>query len=137
MRPVLVLLLATLVLTACEGAAPGSREDFLGRANQICEDSNTQLVDVADGLQDGADADEVEQIVTDFADTVQGAVDQIRVLDAPAADRQELDTLLDDTDQALDDLRSDPLNALQDQADPFDDINQRLSDFGLVACGAV
>ena len=67
-------------------------------------------------------------------------IEELRDLDLPAADADELEQLWDDLDAATDELeqqlQDDPEVAFSEDFAPYADVNQAASDYGMKECGA-
>lgn len=129
-----------LVLTAaaCGGDdAEGSisREDFLEQGNQICRDGNEELDRLAE--EEGVDPTDPDQALTFIQEegipNVRSQIDDLRDLGYPEGDREELDRIYDDAESLLEELEG--ADGPEDfDEDPFTDVNERLSSYGLTDC---
>jgi hypothetical protein len=120
---------------AAPPASRPSKDDFVRQANQICQDFNQQMAALGDQLGDEASLD---ALVTAYRDTAlpafRRAVDKITALGFPIEDDAALRTLFGDIDAAIKRVESNPQKELQDSDDPFESVNQRLTDYGLDSC---
>jgi hypothetical protein len=81
---------------------------------------------------------EIESFVTEtVVPSIQGQVDQIQALGAPDGDEDEIDGIVGDTEQILAQAKADPsiIAGEENGADPFADVNRRLTAYGLTECG--
>lgn len=134
LQTVVFLAIAGL-LAACGGETALSQEDFISQAEEICASSNEDLDSIGEELTADSTDEEVEDVAVQAADTIEGAIDQIRELGAPEGTQDELNAILDDTTAALDELREDPVGMMERGEDPLADVSDRLSAFGLEECG--
>ena len=82
-------------------------------------------------------SDEVDAFVKDtFVPAVRDEVACICSLGLPSADTNRLQGVLFDMEAVLDDLTTNPDEALAAGTTPLDDINRRLDEYGLTACGS-
>jgi hypothetical protein len=136
----LVLALATgLVAAGCgddddddgDGGEALTKEEYLAQGNQICAQGNAELRQSEDfNFNDPA---AVGAFVTDtLVPNIQGQIDQLRE-GIPEGDEETVNGILDDTEAKLDELEADPAS-LQEDADPFAEINMRLDEYGLTTC---
>jgi hypothetical protein len=115
-----------------------SKEDFVAQGNQICEEGDAEIDAAAEETFGNAEPsqEEVDAFVNDsVVPGIQGQIDDLRDLGAPEGDEDELDGIYEDAEAALSDIEADPTLVQGDQ-DPFADVSQRLSDYGLTACGS-
>ena len=63
-------------------------------------------------------------------------VQRIRALGLPTADANKLNGVLFDMDGVLDDIVANPTAVLDQGTSAFEDINRRLDEYGLTACGS-
>ncbi len=135
-----VILLAVVGLSACADdapAAPPTKSDFVVEANAICDEQSKLIGAVGAGLGESPSADAVDEFVKDtFVPAVRDEVGRIRALGFPPEDANKLNGVLFDIEGVLDDLSEDPGAVLDAGAGPFDDINRRLDEYGLTACGS-
>ena len=145
-----VLVLLGVTVAGCSGgdddtstppAAPGpsvprpTRDDFVREANGICDDFNQQMATIGDRLGDDASLDDLVAAYRDEAlPALRTTVARIRALGFPAEDDASLRTLFGDVEGAIDRVQANPEEELQASNDPFESVNQRLSDYGLDRC---
>ena len=89
------------------------------------------------GDQLGEDAS-LDALVASYRDTAlpafRRAVDKITALGFPSEDDAALRTLFGDVDAALGRVEADPEKELQGNDDPFESVNERLTEYGLDSC---
>jgi hypothetical protein len=132
-----VLSLGSVVALGC-GDDALSEDEFVGQANDICEEGNARLDTLAEEVEGGLEDNEpAEDLLEDFAgqfvDEVRGQVEAIRELDGPGDLEDELNPVLDDADGILDQIEEDP-SVFTSEGDPFEDVNARLDELGLTEC---
>jgi hypothetical protein len=117
--------------------------EFLEQGNAICAEGNAEIDAAIDDVELGADgAPTPESLVAVMQDTIIPAVaEQIEGLQAltpPEELEADIVQLLTDAEAALDDmqqqLEADPEGFL-DAPDPFEDVNARATELGLIECG--
>ena len=117
-------------------AAP-SKSDFVAEANAICDEQAKLIAAVGVELGESPTSDEVDAFVKDtFVPAVRDEVARIRSLGLPSADTNRLQGVLFDIEAVLDELTTNPDEVLAAGTTPFDDINRRLDEYGLTACGS-
>jgi len=81
--------------------------------------------------------DEIVAFVkTTFIPATRDEIARIRAIGLPTADANKLNGVLFDMEAVLDDLAADPNAVLEESSTVFEDINRRLDDYGLTACGS-
>ncbi len=117
-------------------AASLTKEEFIAQADQICTEGDAALNQTSTDFGPGQPSDEeLTAFVNDtLIPNLQGQHDDIAALGAPEGDEEEISSLLDDFQQAIDDVKADPLLVAQ-RPGPFDDVNQQAQDYGLKKCG--
>ena len=149
-----------LVISGCgSDADPLTKAEFVAQANALCEVANANAETVADPFWtslegfDENDPAAQEAIFTGFAEMVDELnpvfnqlADDPRDLEPPSADRDVIDTLIDDLQAALKEM-NDITDAAAagdaaarermdgDDGDPMRAVNARARDYGLDACG--
>lgn len=122
------------------GEAPATditKAEFVKQANAICTAGNQEIADAAQEL--GSNGQPSDDDLQGFAEdslipSIRGQVEDIRALGFPEGDEDTLGGLLDDADGILDDAEDDPVAFVQQDEDPFTDVNQGLADYGVTAC---
>ncbi len=116
---------------------------FIEQADAICADAEAQI----DALGTPASAEELPDFLEKGVAIQTKQIDQLKELDAPAADADwwtETLGMLDQLNEATKKLAEkakaggteDELNALADEATPInDELNARAADYGLQKCG--
>ncbi len=133
-------MLVAVLLSGCgddSPAAPPAKRDFVAEANAICDESAKLIAAVGVDLGESPSSDEVNDFVLQtFVPAVRDEVNRIRALGFPPADSNKLQGVLFDIEAVLDDLTKNPDEVLAQGTTPFDDINRRLDEYGLTACGS-
>jgi hypothetical protein len=114
-----------------------SKSDFVAEANAICDEQNKLIAAVGAELGEDASQEAIDDFVREtFVPAVRDEVGRIRALGFPPADANELQGVLFDIEAVLDDLSKSPDEVFEAGTTPFDEINQRLDEYGLTACGS-
>jgi len=109
----------------------------VANANAICDESSKLIDAVSSELGTDASDKEVDDFVKQtLVPAIRDEIARIRALGFPTGDANKLNGVLFDMDGVLDDLSADPNAVLSQGATPFEDINRRLDDYGLTACGS-
>ena len=114
-----------------------TKAEFLQKGNAICKAGNQEINQAFNQIQGNPTQAQAEQIVTDsIVPSVQGQIDDIRALGAPAGDEDQVNQILDDAQAANDKTKADPSLAIQENSDPFAKANQEATAYGLTECGS-
>jgi hypothetical protein len=114
-------------------AAAISKEEFVAKGNQICKQGNGEVEQA--GKQLGQNVNEAQ--LEDFAantlvPNIQGQIDDVRALGAPAGEEQQVTAFLDGAQADLDQLKADPAKIKDDSL--FNDVDQHAKALGLTEC---
>ena len=109
----------------------------MSQANAVCDETAKLVAAAAADLGEAPTDDEITAFVnTTFIPATRDEIARIRAIGLPAADANKLNGVLFDMAAVLDDLAADPSKVLEQGSTVFDDINRRLDDYGLTACGS-
>lgn len=164
MRPTRLLVLAlvtagALLMAACGNDAEAlSKPEFIEQANAICQASQDEAEPLFDAVF--ADLEDIDfddpanegLLFTRFAEAMQEVepiferqLDDIRALEPPAEDKELIEELIADQEEALTRFVTTlDAAAAGDEAaraavdgdeDPFDDVDRRAREYGLTVCG--
>ena len=139
----LAALAAVVALAGCGGDDGGgsggtdiSKADFISQANQVCAAGTAELTTAMAGV-DVSTQEGIEQAIQEvLIPNIQQQIADIRAIGFPSADAATLEKLFDDAEALLGQLADDP-SALTDPdaSDPFEDVNDRMTEYGLGTCG--
>jgi hypothetical protein len=133
-----------LVAAGCGGDSDDNdtaltKPAFLAKGNAICQAGNKEIQTAFEtAIGKGQPTQEqLNSVVTDsLVPSIQGQIDDIRDLPAPEGDEDQIGQTLDEAELAVQDVKENPSLATQQGGqDPFADVNQKLNDYGLTACG--
>jgi|RhiMetdeSRZDD1v2_1073273.scaffolds.fasta_scaffold626359_2 hypothetical protein len=131
-----------LVPVACGGddSSDVTKEEFIANADAVCKETNDKIEALVDDLSEDTSAEEAAQFTVDEAIPLfRDQIDQLRDLDLPAADADDIEQLWDDLDTSTDELeqqlKDDPEVAFSEDFDPFADENKAATDYGFKECG--
>ncbi len=135
-------LAAGLIAAGCgddddeSGDSSLSKEEFVVQANDICTAGTTELNQAAEetfGTEQQPTPEEEEEFVTEtVVPNIQAQIDDIREI-VPEDESDEVNGILDEAELALQDLEEDPTVT---EGDPFAEINDDLTEYGLSACAS-
>jgi putative heme degradation protein len=133
------LLAAGLLAAGCGGGDDNlTKAEFTNQADAICKKGNQEIDKAAKQVFTSKQAPskaQFEKLVNDtLIPNTQSQIDQIRDLNPPSADEDQVNALLEEAQSALDEVKQDP-TVLQSNKDPFKKANQLANDYGLKACG--
>jgi hypothetical protein len=136
----LVVAQVLTLLAACGDdapAAPPPKSDFVADANAVCDETAKLVAAAAADLGEAPTDDQIIDFVkSTFIPATRDEISRIRAIGLPAADANKLNGVLFEMDGVLDDLAADPTEVLDQGSTVFDDINHRLDEYGLTACGS-
>lgn len=120
-----------------EGSAP-TKEQFVGRANAICEQEREELPErVADFEQArGGEPPEPygDMVHFVFLPTIEDELSKIERIELPARDRQRIDTAIFAQQSAIDNVANTPRASLRDVKRHFARPAGMLREVGLTSC---
>jgi hypothetical protein len=135
-----------LTLSGCGGSGEDSTENvltkarYIGQADAICKEvdkkQQSALTAYVKKHPQGQDtpAAQAAAVVAVGIPPDKVGVEEIRSLNPPAADEQEISSLLDDLEEALKMVEEDPTSVMAGKTQPFEEINQRTAKYGFKAC---
>lgn len=146
------LLFAVVALAGCGGGDESSttypagvsrapdKVEFLREADRICESTNARVEAAGDELVGGRNdppAGEVRRIVSRIViPALQTEVEAISAIGAPEGDEAKIDHILEATRQGIDELRADPLSALDGPPAGLREAGRLAAAYGSDSCDA-
>jgi hypothetical protein len=125
---VVVALTVALALLACSDDG-----DFEERAAAVCDESADDISVASAQLTSQSTAEQVAAFLHDtYVPELRERLAALRDLDPPA----EVAAALDDYEDVVDSIGADPAAFAGQTADPFADVDARLDELGLEACGS-
>jgi hypothetical protein len=117
-----------------------SKSEFIAKADAICKKGDDAINAAgAKVFPRGKEPskEQVQQFATDsVVPALQGEVDQIRALGAPAGDEDTIDAMLKSVQEGVDQIKGDPsILTQQETPQPFKDANAKAKAYGLKVCG--
>jgi hypothetical protein len=142
----LVAVAATLAAAGCGGdddeGETLTREEFIAQGDQNCERADKELEaaeqEAFGGLQQGErpSSAQLKQFATEgLVPNIQGQIDFLRNLNAPEADQDEVNKILDTAQEAIDDLEQDPSQLQGPAGQKLNQAGNELQQFGFKKCG--
>jgi hypothetical protein len=147
-RTVLValVLVAMATLVGCgDDEEALSKEEFLRQGNAVCAEGNEELDALFEeqfaDLEEGEEPDPAQFaafIEDDVVPRVQEQIDDIADLEPPEELADDVEQLVTKAQAALDELeqqaKDDPEALLQQEEDPFAEVNEDAAEIGLTVC---
>jgi hypothetical protein len=143
---VVTTLVIALALSACGGDDGTSKDDFIEEADAICRDGEEKAQEL--GREAFADPqnptrEEVLALLQDALPIQRDIIAQIRDLEKPEGDEDEIDAFLTEAEQATDQAAEirDPqaavafFQATETPNDPFAEADRLAQEYGLEVCG--
>lgn len=147
-----------IVVAACgDDTEPLTKAEFVEQADAICAETMEQITPIFEAVWSDVDmADEntpdgqhlvfvrFDEAVDEAMPFVDQQIAEIRELEPPAADKELIETLLDDQEAAFDEFAvlmdaaaggDESAMATLERDDPTDDIDRRAREYGLEVCG--
>jgi hypothetical protein len=123
------------------GASNVTKEEFIANADEICAGYTERGEALGDDLAADASTEEVSAVILEDAlPLFREQIAELRELDLPEADADELEQLWDDLEAGADEfeqqLEDDPEVALSDDFDPFAEANAFATEYGMEECGS-
>ena len=139
--PVGALIVGLVAVAGCGGGDDElTKAEFLKQGNAICAKGNKEINQAANKVftskQEPSQAQLNKFAENTLIPSVQGQVDDLRDLNPPSELDDQVSSLLDDAEAALDKGKADPSILTSDKQDPFKDVNQTAEKLGLKACGS-
>jgi hypothetical protein len=116
-----------------------SKDEFVTQANEICAKGSDEIDAAAADVFGGGSQpspEEGQQFITETViPTIQGEIDDIKALGAPAGDEEQVTAILDAAQQGVDAGKADP-SVLEggQQNDPFAESDKLAKAYGLTEC---
>jgi hypothetical protein len=113
-------------------------DDFAQQMNDICAEGNQEIDSEAQSVFGGggepSKADQEKFVSETVVPSIEGQIEDIRALGEPDEGAEELDTVLSDAEDALAEVEGDPSVITEGGEDPFEGINQQMTELGVPAC---
>ena len=137
----MVAAVAATALAACSDET--SKEDFIAAADDVCRDADAKIQEIGSPRS----GDEIFDYVDDAREISQDLVSDLRALDPPEADTEEIGEMIDGLERATDlleplaqatiDRDAMELEELQQEITQItDDVSEFAEEYGFEACGA-
>jgi hypothetical protein len=148
---------AALLMTACSDDAEAlTKPEFIEQADAVCQQASDEVEPIFEEFwtdfedqDDPADDDEMftgyAALMAELAPMWEEQTDELRELEPPSEDVEEIDALLDDFEAAVDEVSEvstaaaagdAEARAAMDGENPMEDVNHRARVYGLTVCGA-
>jgi hypothetical protein len=136
-----------LVLAACGSSSNNStsttaaltKAEFLKQGNAICAKGNKATNKLGNQIFPSKNAKPTQAQKTQFENAlitnIQGQINGVKALGAPAGDSAKVDAIVNSAQAALDKIKKDPSILFTSKTDPFAAANKLTTAYGLTACG--
>jgi len=123
-------------------APPISKAAFVKRANAVCEERISRVVDqITASLKDPAQASkdgggkvaEDELVSAAVVPALQSEVEEIRALGAPEGDEAQVEAILEATEEVIANAEAEP-EVLTESKEPYKAPEKLATEYGLIAC---
>jgi hypothetical protein len=140
-------LFVTALLAGCGGggssdggdvtAGDVSKDEYIAQANKICRESDDEFQKATEDLPDNPSQDEIVATIDDsIVPILRDTLDQLRALEAPQADVDELTGIYDGLQGEIDAVDEDPEKFAGQSANPFEESSAAFTDYGMDDCGS-
>ena len=119
------------------GSATALPAEFIDEADAICAEGDDAIdAEAEETFQDGqpSEKDQLAFVEDTVVPNVRQQLKDLKALDPPAEGADDFQALLDNANDALDQIESDP-QAFIGGEDPFVEVNKQAQELGLQACG--
>ena len=112
-----------------------TKAEFIAKGNAICEAGNKETEQAGKELGQNVNEAQLEDFATNtLVPSVQGQIDDVRALGAPAGEEQQVTAFLDAAQAGVDQLKADPAKIKDNTL--FNDVEQQAKALGLTACAS-
>jgi hypothetical protein len=145
---VAAILTVGLVLAACGSSSSSNststtaaltKAEFLKQGNAICAKGNKATNKLGNQIFPSKNAKPTQAQKTQFENAlitnVQGQINGVKALGAPAGDSAKVNAIVNSAQAALDSIKKDPSILFTSKSDPFAKSNKLTNAYGLTACG--
>jgi hypothetical protein len=134
-------LMVVALIAGCGGSSDDgpSKSEFLTKANAICT-KGTEEINAATSEQFGPDGPTTEEDSAQFitetvVPSIQSQVDQIKALDPPSGDEDQIAAITDGAEAAIAQVNEDPSLASSGTS-PFAESDKLATEYGLTECAS-
>jgi hypothetical protein len=137
----IAILTVGFVAAGCGGGDDNlTKAEFLKQGNEICKKGSQQIDKEAKKVftsnQEPSQAEFNKFVTGTVIPSTQGQIDDIRDLNPPSDDEDQVNAILDSAQAALDKTKQDPTLLQGGKNDPFKKTNQLSKAYGLTVCGS-
>jgi hypothetical protein len=121
-----------------------SKAEFVKQGNAICKEGNEKIESEFEKFakennlskKKAPTEAQLEEAAHKFLiPTITKQVEGLRALGAPSGEEEKVNTLLDDAEEALEEVEEDPSLLSDEKNEPFEDVNKEARAVGLTTCG--
>ena len=137
---------AALVFSACGGDSGPSKDEFIEEADAVCAEASERNQQIArDGFSNPENPrpEEVLAVVEELIPRQRETIDDVRALEMPEDDEDEINDLLDEADAVTDQVEQEVdtpqeavavVQASDTPENPYHEVNRKMEDFGFEEC---
>ena len=111
-----------------------TEEEFLEQGNAICTEGNERTEKMAEDLSPSSSEEDIEAVIDEVADDIQGQIDDIRDLEEPDEISDEVDAALDQGEEDLQSVRDLGADIVTAEENPFAETQELMAEVGLTEC---
>ena len=136
------------IVTGCgssdDSTSSLTKAQFIAQADAICKTGNAEIESGFEAFakenslkenEEPSKAQQVEIAETILVPNVKNQGDEIRALEAPSGDEDEISAMLDALDEGVEEAEAEPEALFKAESDPFGPANKIAKEYGLKVCG--
>jgi FtsZ-interacting cell division protein ZipA len=138
------------IVAGCGGSSDDetsslTKTQFIAQADAICKKGNTEIESEVEsfaeknGIEENEEpskAQQAEVSETILAPNIENQAEEIRALEAPSGDEDEVSAMLDSLEEGVEEVEANPQAPFESkQPNPFGAANKLAGEYGLRVCG--
>lgn len=125
---------------ALAGAACGgdddsiSKADYVEQANEFCEEALAEYEEAVEPLGDQPSDADIREFAGPLVDLNRDLIEFLEEEPRPEGDDEEIDSIVEGSKDATDELEDDPVGVFRSGENPYADVNAQMTDYGMTSC---
>jgi hypothetical protein len=111
-----------------------SKEEYVERANEACEEAIAAHGEEAVELSSPPTEEELNELADQIVDVNREIIDVFRELPVPEGDDAEIESIIERSIEATDRFEADPLSFVESGENPYEDVNEDIDEYGMTSC---
>lgn len=143
------VLAVAIIAVGCGSSSDDStssltKAQFIAQADAICKKGNAEIESEfeafakKEGIKENEEpstAQGVEVSETVLIPNIENQAEEIRALEAPSGNEEEISAMLDSLDEGIEEAEADPEALFTSKSDPFGPANKMAKELGFEVCG--